>query len=946
MKSVLAAAVCALALSGLPAAAQPPARAAAAVQVPDIAYRERTLPNGLRVFTVQDRSTPNVAVQVFYGVGAKDDPAGRSGFAHLFEHLMFKRTRNMPDEMVDRLTEDVGGYNNATTGDDFTNYYEVVPANHVERILWAEAERMGGLVVDQGNFASERDVVKEELRSRVLANPYGRFFQYIIPQASFSAHPYARAGIGSLEDLDAATLDDVRRFHATYYRPDNAVLIVSGNFDEAALDRWVDRYFGPIERPAAVLPRVTAVEPARAGPRTVTGYGPNVPLPALAITYPAPPANHQDAAALSVLDAVLSAGESSRLYETLVYEQQLAQNAFSSADLRQHPGLFWLGAIMASGKSLEEGERALLAEAERVRTQPVTPEELAEAKTEFTAAALRERETNEGKAEAIGVAVAVEGDAAKVNTALREIQAVTAADVQRVARQYLDPEKRVVVLYLQQPAGGAAAAAAATTSPQVIASAMTGTPRIVEALPAGQRAAPPAVGPAVQVAIPTPAERTLANGLRVIVATDRDLPLTTARLLVRNGAEVDPDPLSGLALITAELAAKGAGGRSAVQIAEAVEQLGGSLSSGAAWDGSSVTLNVLGPNLEPGAAILADVVRRPTFEAEELERLRQQSLDALAVAMKSPGSVAGLVVGPAMFGGRLYDHPASGTAQSLKRITRNDVEALHRAWWRPDNATLILTGDVTPEAGFALAQRLFGDWARPAAPLPVLPLASAPVGETQPRVIVVDMPESGQAAVYLAKPGPRRSDPRYYTALVADSVLGGGYSARLNQEIRIRRGLSYGARSFVDTRRNAGLVGAVLQTKNESADEVVDVLLAEVERLGDEPATDRELGPRKAVLTGEFGRELETSGGLAGLLSGLALHGRPLSEINAYLPAIEAVGAEDVRRYADTALSPEGSTIIVVGEAKQFVGPLRRRFSDVRVIPIDKLNLDSPTLQE
>ena len=945
MKSVLAAALCALTLVAFPAAAQSPAAApAAVVQVPNIAYRERALPNGLRVFTVQDRSTPNVAVQVFYGVGAKDDPAARSGFAHLFEHLMFKRTRNMPDEMLDRLTEDVGGYNNASTADDYTNYYEVVPANHLERILWAEAERMGGLVVDETAFASERDVVKEELRSRVLANPYGRFFRYLIPQASFTTHPYARSGIGSLEDLDAATLDDVRRFHATYYRPDNAVLIVSGNFDEAQLAAWVDRYFGPIERPAAPLPRVTAVEPARTAPKTVTGYGPNVPLPAVAITYPAPAANHPDAAALGVLDAVLSAGESSRLYETLVYEQQLAQNAFSSADLRQHPGLFWLGAIMAGGKSLDEGERALLAEAERVRTQPVTPEELAEAKTEFTAGALRQRETNEGRAEAIGEAVVVEGDAARVNTELAAIQAVTAADVQRVAQQYLDPQKRVVVRYMQAPAG--AATASATTSPQVVASPMTGEPRLVQAAAADQRVAPPGVGPAVQVSIPTPAERTLANGLRVIVATDRDLPLATARLLVRSGAEVDPDPLSGLALMTAELATKGAGDRSAVQIAEAIERLGGSLGSGASWDGSSVTVNVLSPNLPAAGAILADVVRRPRFEAEELERLRQQAVDALAVSMKQPGSLAGMVIPTAVFAGRAYDHPASGTPASLKRITRTDVEALHRTWWRPDNATLILTGDVTPEAGFTLAQQLFGDWPRPATPLSPPPVTSTPVGDPQPRVIVVDMPESGQAAVYLAKPGPRRSDPRYYTALVADSVLGGGYSARLNQEIRIRRGLSYGARSFVDTRRSAGLVGAVIQTKNESADEVVDVLLAELERLGDEAPSAAELGPRKAVLTGDFGRELETSGGLAGLLSGLALHGRPLSEINQYLAAVEAVGAEDVQRYADAALSPEGATIVVVGEADKFIEPLRHRFRDLRVIPLDRLNLDSPTLQE
>jgi zinc protease len=432
------------AATALPALAQP-ARApapSAPIEAPDIVWRERTLPNGMKVFAVRDASTPNVAVQVFYGVGAKNDPEGRSGFAHLFEHLMFKRTRNMPDEMMDRLTEDVGGYNNASTGDDYTNYYEVVPANHLRRILWAEAERLSSLVVDDKNFASERDVVKEELRQRVLANPYGRFLRYLIPQSSFTTHPYRRSGIGSIEDLDAATLDDVRSFHRTYYRPDNAALIVAGNFDPAELDRWVDAYFGPIARPAEPLPAVTAVEPPRTGPRTVTGYGPNVPLPAVAITWQAPRARDGDAAPLAVLDAVLSAGESSRLYRSLVYEQQLAQNASSSADLREQPGLFTVLAIMAGGKTVEQGEAALMTEVARVRDAPVTEAELAEAKTEFTASALRLRETNEGKSYAIGAALTVEGDAARANTGLDEVAAVTAADVQRVARQYLDPEKR------------------------------------------------------------------------------------------------------------------------------------------------------------------------------------------------------------------------------------------------------------------------------------------------------------------------------------------------------------------------------------------------------------------------------------------------------------------------------------------------------------------------
>ena len=245
-----------------PAAAPGPA-AMPGPESPGIApldYVSRTLPNGLRVYSIRDTSTSNVSVQVWYDVGSKDDPRGRSGFAHMFEHLMFKSTRNLVPEQMDRLTEDVGGYNNASTNDDYTNYYEVVPANHLRRLLWAEAERMGSLVVEPGFFASERDVVKEEFRSSYLSRPYGKMFLYY-PQISYDHHPYARPGIGNIEELDAATVDDVRAFHATYYRPDNAVLVVAGNFDQAELDGWINSYFKPIARPSAAIPRVRVAEP-------------------------------------------------------------------------------------------------------------------------------------------------------------------------------------------------------------------------------------------------------------------------------------------------------------------------------------------------------------------------------------------------------------------------------------------------------------------------------------------------------------------------------------------------------------------------------------------------------------------------------------------------------------------------------------------------------------
>src|SRR5438874_7111364 len=297
----------------------------AQTKLPRVEFRERTLANGLHVLSVADKSSPSVAINVWYHVGSKDDPDQRSGFAHLFEHIMFKSTKNMKSEMMDRLTEDVGGSNNAFTQDDVTVYYETVPSNYLETLLWAEAERLASLTVDDENFKSERAVVQEEFRQSVLAPPNGRLF-YVLDQKSFSAHPYKRPTIGSIKDLDAATIADVIKFHDTYYRPDNATLIVVGDFDPKQLDTWVDKYFAAIPKPGLPLPRVDTKEPARAGEKRFTEYGKNVPLSAVGLTYLIPSEKSDYAPALTIADIILSRGRSSRLYQSLVYQQQLAQS--------------------------------------------------------------------------------------------------------------------------------------------------------------------------------------------------------------------------------------------------------------------------------------------------------------------------------------------------------------------------------------------------------------------------------------------------------------------------------------------------------------------------------------------------------------------------------------------------------------------------------------------
>jgi zinc protease len=424
--------------------------ALAQVKIPRLDYRDRTLANGLRVLSAADPSSPTVAIQVWYHVGSKDDPNARSGFAHLFEHIMFKSTRNMKSEMMDRLTEDVGGFNNAFTNDDNTVYYEVVPSNYLETLLWAEGDRLSGLNVDEANFKSERDVVKEEYRQSVLAPPYGRF-EYLLQQKSFLQHPYKRPTIGSIEDLDAASLADVQAFHNTYYRPDNAALVVVGDFDQKQLDAWVDKYLGSIPKIVTPLPRVTTKETARKGETRFTEYGQNVTLPAIGVTYLTPGKAGADSEAMRVAEAILSAGESSRLDHSLVYEQQVAQSVSASANLLEDAGLFTLTTVVASDKKPDDVEKALLVEIRKIQDTPVSEAELDKAINQIVTGQLRERETNNGKALALGSAAAL-GDPNRVNTDISRLQAVTARDVQRVMKKYLTDQNRLVLYYLPEAA--------------------------------------------------------------------------------------------------------------------------------------------------------------------------------------------------------------------------------------------------------------------------------------------------------------------------------------------------------------------------------------------------------------------------------------------------------------------------------------------------------------
>jgi len=414
-------------------------------QPPKLVFHSHELPNGLHVILLEDHEVPIVNVQVWYHVGAKDERPGRTGFAHLFEHLMFKGSAHVGPDQQSRIIEAMGGFDNASTFDDFTYFYETFPSQYLARVLWLEADRMGSLDVSEANFQSEREVVKEERRVRVENEPYG-YIEEDLRAAAFTVHGYHHTAIGSMDDLNKATLADVRDFFNTYYKPNNATLIIVGDFQSSEALALANKYFDGIPASSNPIPRNDVPEPPQTSERVVEKSYSNTPLPAVVIGYKVPPRYSPDSYPLDLASNILAGGESSRLYQTLVYKDQIAVQSAGFGSFSEDPNLFWAYAILNSGHSPKEGEKAVVDVLDGLKTEPVSAKELEKAKNQEISADILGRQTDEEKAEALGYAAVIGKNAEIVNTDLRRYLAVTAPQIQQAAQKYFSKNQATVLL--------------------------------------------------------------------------------------------------------------------------------------------------------------------------------------------------------------------------------------------------------------------------------------------------------------------------------------------------------------------------------------------------------------------------------------------------------------------------------------------------------------------
>ncbi|MDM8008858.1 MAG: pitrilysin family protein [Phycisphaerae bacterium] len=863
------------------------------------AYQEGRLDNGLRVLTLEDHRSPLISVQVWFHVGSKDEDPQRQGFAHMFEHMMFRGTDRIGPQDHFRYLNRFGARVNGYTSFDETVYWEVLPASQLDLALWLEAERMGRLKINEEYFAAERNVVKEERRMRYLNRPYGRLYETLF-DAAFKVHPYRWTPIGNIPHLNAATAEELRAFFEKFYVPNNATLVVVGDVRHDDVISKARQFFGSIPR-RPDPPRVSVVEPPVTEARRVE-IADRAPSPRVVISYHAPGARDPDSLALEILSKILSSGQSSRLYRQLVQGKEIAVSVFGSAYTLEQAGLFTLSAILKPEVSIEVGEESLLEEIRGLLEKGIDPAELEKARNQTLAEYVQRGETVQGRADLLGYAAVILGDPDRANTDLERTRALTAEQVMAVARRVFGEQGRVTVVIRPDP------------NPPVDDEADTKSP--VEK-PIPDLPPPPEMpqGKSPQpVKLASPVVKRLDNGLQVAVFADHSSLAVTMGLNMLVGAASDPPEAAGLAYVTANTLRRGTARHSGDELAEIIDSHGMALSESVDHHESRMQMWTLSEHVDLACRTLAEVVREPSFPRREVDNFVARAVAREKIEDQNPATIAARAIDGALFGDNPLARPEGGTSTSLKGITRDQVAAFHQEFFAPNVATLVFAGDITAERAVALAEECFGNWRGQAS----LRTPPAPPPRGGLKVLLVNRPSASQSEIRIGQVVPvSRRDPDYAAVRLLSMVFGESFSARIGRVLRIEKGLTYGARGYYDVEGNAAAFRISTFTRTEKTAEAIEAALAEVNKLVTGDVSPEELALARDQLIGGFQVGLETAWQIAGRWWDLKVWGLPEGWYDGYQAAI--VGVNDpaaLRQAAARTIDPQKLTIVVVGNGE------------------------------
>ncbi|REJ77369.1 MAG: insulinase family protein [Acidobacteria bacterium] len=882
-------------------------------QLPKVNYTEYKLKNGMRVILHPDKSTPIVAVNVWYHVGSKNEVPGRTGFAHLFEHMMFQGSKNYNDDYFMPLQE-AGANINGSTNPDRTNYYEVVPSNFLELALFMEADRMGGLLeaMTMEKLNNQRDVVKNERRQRYDNRPYGTAFEKISSLIYPADHPYHWTTIGSLEDLSNASMEDVQSFFRKYYAPNNASLVIAGDFDEKQARTWVEKYFAPIKG-GSEIDRPTPDKPKIDG-EIRKEYEDAVRLSRRYFVWHSVPYLSEDEPALDILAQIMSSGRGSRLQSSLVYDKKLAQSISASNSTREIGGTFSVIATARPNGSLEDIEKEIDSIITDIKQNGPSAEEVNRAKNAYEAGFIFGLQTVLGKADRMNSNATYAGKPDIFQDQLNDYLSVTPEDVQRVAKQYLTGN-RLVMTFKPGNSQGAPERGAAENRPTSTSDDDEGEGE------AEEKAKPktdysknlPKAGPDPKVTLPTIEKGKLSNGLEVWMVRQEELPLVAMNLVIKTGGTANPEGKDGLASFTSGMLEAGTKNRSAVEISNELQSIGANIFAGADWDSTDVGMSTITKHLGKALDIYADVITNPSFPAEELDLQKRRALVGLLQRKDNPTAIAGVAFNKLLYGeGHPYGRSLVGTEESIREIKREDLVKFYETYYSPTNAVLIVVGDVDKKTLTPQLEKALAGWKSRKVPETAVPEAAS---FERPGIYIVDKPGAAQSEIRIGHPGVSRDNPDFIPILVMNNILGGQFSARVNMNLREDKGYTYGARTGFSFRRGAGPFTASAGVQTAVTKESVIEFMRELNGIrGSIPVSQDELDYSKQSLIRRFPRSIETNGQISGQLADLVVYDLSDDYVNDYLAKIGKVSLTDIKRVANKYLDPEQMAIVIVGD--------------------------------
>ena len=904
-------------ISGCRASA--PSSESGSVAIPQIAIEKHTLDNGLGVMLVEDHRLPRVAVSVWYHVGPANEEPGRTGFAHLFEHMMFQQSKHVGQDQFFKMLEEAGGSDmNGTTSFDRTNYFETLPSNELELGLWLESDRMGFLLdkLDVAALENQQDVVRNERRQSIENAPFGIVEEAIYHNLYPKGHPYYGYVMGSHADIQAAKLDDVRRFFKQYYSPNNASLAIVGDIDKAATMKLVEKYFGPLKKGPDV-PQVQVTTPPITSERRLEVKD-HVELPRLYISWLTPGFFQPGDAEADMTSHILGGGKSSRLYRRLIYEKQIAQDVSVTQNSQSLGSVFTIQATARPGHTLDELEKETNEVLEGLRTKGPEAKELDRAKTSVETGIFEGLERFGGFG---GVADRIQTYNHFVKNPdylaqdVDRYRKVTAAQVQEFAQKYLADNSRVVVRGVP---GEPDLGAAVPTPPKTKAATSEG-----EAMNADEpfRAQRPVAGTPSDVKVPTPESFQLANGLTVLLNERKNIPIVSAQLVVRSGSGQNPADRPGLAAFTLDMLDEGTTTRSSVQFSDEMTQIGASFDISSRRDFSLMSLTSMSSKFSTGVSLMADAVLNPTFPAEEIERVRKSRLASLVQLKEDPDQVANRIAALAINGPNdPFGHPAVGTEASVTALKQDELKNFWAQHLKPNNAGLIVSGDIRKDTLKAMLEQAFANWQPGAAPETIKPA----VLESSQRVILVDKPGSQQTQLRLVLPGVPRSSPEYESMETMNGVLGGNFSSRLNLNLREAKGYTYGAYSTFSFLRGRGWFTVYAPVRSDATAPAMREILTELGRMAEAPVTPDELRLSKKALLAMLPASLETNSGTVGLLAELYEYDLPLDYYSSFAAKVSGVTETFVQEAAKKYLLPKMAILVAVGDRAKIEGELRK----------------------